>query len=253
MAEVFLPCGLGPQMSHPARYDAGQTRMRTQGREQSKRTGRAASAGEGSDRGAAGYSRPPLARMMKLHEWLTENRYPNCRQMAEEFEVSAKTVQRDVNFMRDRMGLPIEYDKARFGFRYTRVVSGLPAIGMTAGKGAVSTTRQAGQTGHVGQPGRSAPGPIGERPLLGAAGRDGIAVRIAFDAESERAVRGRTWHATQVIRALPGGGLEMTLRARDESEIARWVLSWGAHAWVIEPARVRILVRETARKIVERH
>jgi predicted DNA-binding transcriptional regulator YafY len=45
----------------------------------------------------------------------------------------------------------------------------------------------------------------------------------------------------------------MTLRARDEAEIARWVLSWGAHAWVIEPARIRILVRETARKIVARH
>jgi predicted DNA-binding transcriptional regulator YafY len=191
--------------------------------------------------------------MMKLHEWLMENRYPNCRQMAEEFEVSAKTVQRDVNFMRDRMGLPIEYDKARFGFRYTRVVSGLPAMGMPSGKGGVGIASISRQTRSSAQ---SAPGPIGERPSLGtsgAAGRDGIAVRIGFDGESERAVRGRTWHASQVIRALPGGGLEMTLRVRDEAEIARWVLSWGAHAWVIEPARVRILVRETARKIVDRH
>ena len=206
-----------------------------------KRSGRAARVEEGSERGAAGYSRPPLVRMMKFHEWLMENRYPNCRQMAEEFEVSAKTVQRDVNFMRDRMSLPIEYDKGRFGFRYTRAVSGFPSMGMPEGKGSAGPWRQ------------SAPAPIGERPPLGAAGRDGIAVRIGFDAESERAVRGRTWHATQVIRALPGGRLEMTLRARDEAEIARWVLSWGAHAWVIEPARIRILVRETARKIVARH
>ena len=206
-----------------------------------KRSGRAARVREGSERGAAGYSRPPLVRMMKFHEWLMENRYPNCRQMAEEFEVSAKTVQRDVNFMRDRMGLPIEYDKGRFGFRYTRAVSGFPAMGMPAGKGGASPWRQ------------SAPAQIGERPGLGSAGRDGITVRIGFDVDSERAVRSRTWHPTQVIRALPGGGLEMTLRARDESEIARWVLSWGAHAWVIEPARVRILVRETARKILARH
>jgi proteasome accessory factor B len=100
---------------------------------------------------------------------------------------------------------------------------------------------------------RSAPASIGEKPILGAAGQEGIAVRIGFDGETERAVRGRTWHPTQVIRALPGGGIELKLRVRDEAEIARWVLSWGAHAWVIEPARVRILVRETARKIVARH
>jgi predicted DNA-binding transcriptional regulator YafY len=179
--------------------------------------------------------------MMKLHERLMENQYPNCRQLADEFEVSAKTVQRDVNFMRDRMGLPIEYDKGRFGFRYTRAVSGFPSMAVPAGRAATSPWRQ------------SPPAPVGERPILGVAGREGMTVRLGFDAESERALRSRTWHATQVIRALPAGELEMTLRVRDEAEIARWVLSWGAHAWVIEPARVRILVRETARKIVARH
>jgi predicted DNA-binding transcriptional regulator YafY len=45
----------------------------------------------------------------------------------------------------------------------------------------------------------------------------------------------------------------MTLRARDEWEIARWVLSWGAHAWVIEPPRLRNRVRELAREILTRH
>lgn len=207
-----------------------------------KRTGRRSQrVAESLDRGGAGYSRPPLVRMMKLHERLMENQYPNCRQLADEFEVSAKTVQRDVNFMRDRMGLPIEYDKGRFGFRYTRAVSGFPSMAVPAGRAATSPWRQ------------SPPAPVGERPILGVAGREGMTVRLGFDAESERALRSRTWHATQVIRALPAGELEMTLRVRDEAEIARWVLSWGAHAWVIEPARVRILVRETARKIVARH
>ena len=191
--------------------------------------------------GVAGYSRPPLARMLRLHEWLMAGRYPNCRMMAEEFEVSAKTVQRDVNFMRDRLGLPIDYDKARFGFHYTRPVSGFPAMRTAEGKGSGNPWRY------------SAPPAFGEKPALAAAGRCGFAVRIRFDPESARTVRGRTWHATQVIHAMPGEGLEMTLRVRDEGEIARWVLSWGGHACVIEPARLRNRVREIAREILARH
>jgi predicted DNA-binding transcriptional regulator YafY len=178
--------------------------------------------------------------MLRLHEWLMGNRYPNCRKIAEEFEVSAKTVQRDVNFMRDQMGLPIEYDKTRFGFHYTRAVTGLPSMGLPAAK-----TRAI--------PWRPSPPPIGEHPALAASGRRGYAARIRFDAEAARMVRGRAWHATQVIHGLPGGGLEMTLRGRDELEIARWVLSWCGHAWAIEPPRLRTRVREMAREIMARH
>ncbi len=197
-------------------------------------------AGERIERGIVGYSRPPLARMLRLHECLMANRYPNCRKIAEEFEVSAKTVQRDVNFMRDRMGLPIEYEKARFGFRYTRAVTGFPAMDISAGSGGGSPWRQ------------PAP-PLEEHPAPAGRGRGGMAVRIRFDAESARAARGRTWHPTQVIHRLPGGGVEMTLRARGEWEIARWVLSWAGHAWVIEPQRLRSRVRQIAREIVARH
>lgn len=193
------------------------------------------------EKGFAGFSRPPLARMLRLHECLVANRYPNCRKIAEEFEMSAKTVQRDVNFMRDRMGLPIEYDRKRFGFHYTRPVGGFPAPGASRRKAR-------------GNPwGKSLPPPIGEKPALGTAGGHGVAVRIRFDPDSARAVRARTWHATQIIRASADGGVEMTVRTWDEEEIARWVLSWAAHAWVIDPARLRNRVREIAREILARH
>jgi len=185
--------------------------------------------------------------MLRLHEWLMANRHPNCRKIAEEFEISAKTVQRDINFMRDRMGLPIEYDKKRFGFHYTRTVTVFPTLGITVGKSPRS-------------PGRRSPPPaMGERPALSAASRrspggsGGLMVRIRFDSESAREARGRTWHATQVIRTLPNGSVEMTLQARDEWEIARWILSWGGHAWVAEPPRLRKRVREMAREILARH
>ena len=191
---------------------------------------------------AARYSRPPLARMVRLHEEMTGNRYPNCRKIGEEFEVSAKTVQRDINFMRDRMGLPIEYDKARFGFHYTRPVSGFPSA-------SIQPVAKSG----FGYLKKSPPPPIGERPSLPAAGGADTPVRIRFDAESARLVRSRTWHPTQFIHSLPDGSVEMTLRARDEAQIARWVLSWGAQAWVLEPLRLRTRLREIARQILARH
>jgi predicted DNA-binding transcriptional regulator YafY len=148
--------------------------------------------------------------------------------------------------MRDRMGLPIEYDKKRFGFHYTRMVTVFPALGISVGKSRRSPGR------------RSPPPPMGERPALSAASRQSPGsplwlARIRFDTESAREVRGRTWHATQVIRTLPDGSVEMTFQARDEWEIARWVLSWGGHAWVVEPLRLRTRVREMAREILARH
>src|SRR6516162_1107037 len=80
------------------------------------------------------HSRPPLERMMRMHERLKSGRYPNCRKLAEELEVSAKTVQRDIDFMRYRLGLPIEYDQLHFGFYYTEPVANFPTIEISQGE-----------------------------------------------------------------------------------------------------------------------
>src|SRR5271155_2545287 len=80
------------------------------------------------------YSRPPLERMMRLHERLKARVFPNCRKLASELEVSAKTIQRDIDFMRDRLGLPIEYDPLQFGFYYTEPVANFPSIEVSQGE-----------------------------------------------------------------------------------------------------------------------
>ncbi len=71
---------------------------------------------------------------MSLHARLKANEFPNCRKAAEELEVSAKTVQRDIDFMRDRLGLPIEYDPGRCGFHYTQAVTSFPSIEVSEGE-----------------------------------------------------------------------------------------------------------------------
>jgi predicted DNA-binding transcriptional regulator YafY len=85
-------------------------------------------------RSPALYSRPPLERMMRMHERLKAGRYPNCRKLAHELEVSSKTVQRDIDFMRYRLGLPIEYDQLHFGFYYTEPVANFPNIEISEGE-----------------------------------------------------------------------------------------------------------------------
>jgi predicted DNA-binding transcriptional regulator YafY len=79
-------------------------------------------------------TRPPLLRMIRIHELLSAGRYPNCSLLAREFEVSAKTIQRDVDFMRDQLVLPIEYDSARHGFAYKRAVGQFPLITVSEGE-----------------------------------------------------------------------------------------------------------------------
>src|SRR5262245_10961175 len=80
------------------------------------------------------FSRPPLARMMQLHAQLQARKFPNCRKLALELEVSEKTIQRDIEFMRYRLGLPIEYDPLHFGFVYTEPVTSFPAIQVSEGE-----------------------------------------------------------------------------------------------------------------------
>ncbi len=69
--------------------------------------------------------------MMRIHELLQKGRYRNCTYLAEEFEVSTRTVKRDLDFMKCRLNLPIEYDVQRNGYYYTGPVEHLPALSIT--------------------------------------------------------------------------------------------------------------------------
>ncbi len=72
--------------------------------------------------------------MMQLHAQLQARKFPNCRKLAGELEVSEKTIQRDIEFMRYQLGLPIEYDQLHFGFVYTEPVTSFPSIQVSEGE-----------------------------------------------------------------------------------------------------------------------
>jgi len=79
-------------------------------------------------------SRPPLERMLRIHQAIHSGKYPNATTLAGELEVSTKSIYRDIEFMRDRLELPVEFDGARNGFHYTEEVSHFPTLQITEGE-----------------------------------------------------------------------------------------------------------------------
>ena len=69
--------------------------------------------------------------MMRIHERLRNQEYPNCPKLAREFEVNLRTIKRDVDFMKCRLELPIEYDERRNGYYYSRPVEQFPTVAVT--------------------------------------------------------------------------------------------------------------------------
>lgn len=77
-------------------------------------------------------TRRPLERVMRIHEMVSRNTYPNASQMAREMEVNRKTIQRDINFMRDELEMPLVYDERKHGYYYSRPVQDFPFLKTTA-------------------------------------------------------------------------------------------------------------------------
>ncbi len=83
------------------------------------------------------------------------------------------------------------------------------------------------------------------RPAEPEAHRD-LVVRVRFDAEAAPWVRQAPSAYLVETEDVPGG-LLATLRVRRETEVLPWLLSWGAHAHVLEPlALQQRLAREAA-------
>ena len=76
-------------------------------------------------------SKTQMRRLLELHELIKGGKFPNCSSFAEKWEVASKTVQRDIDFLRDQMGAPIEYDALKRGYYYTNSFFMLHSISMS--------------------------------------------------------------------------------------------------------------------------
>jgi len=75
--------------------------------------------------------KPQYRRLLFIDRMIKEGAYPNCSSLAEEWEVSDKTIQRDIDYLRDELDAPIDYDSIKHGYYYTEPNFSLPAISVT--------------------------------------------------------------------------------------------------------------------------
>jgi predicted DNA-binding transcriptional regulator YafY len=310
--------------------------------------------------------------MMRIHAQLKAGEFPNCRKIADEIEVSSKTIQRDIDFMRDRLGLPIEYDPLRFGFHYTEEVASFPSIEVSEGEIAALFVAQKALAQYQGtpfeRPLRSAFRKISDslkervsfswsdmeeaisfhsigggaadleifetvsQAVLGSvelefeyqklksnrhearrvrpyhiaslenqwylfgedlarrqlrtfalprmrnarvstiqfrrpanfsidkvlrgsfgvfAGGKAHRIRLKFDPFAARLVSERTWHESQKISPQRDGSITLELELGGLEEIERWVLSWGSHVRVLQPAELAASIKKAAREVAQ--
>jgi len=71
---------------------------------------------------------------LRIHQALQAGGFPNATKLASEIEVSTKTIHRDLEFMRDRLNLPLEFDGSRNGYFYDGEVSSFPTMQITEGE-----------------------------------------------------------------------------------------------------------------------
>src|ERR1700744_1133074 len=72
--------------------------------------------------------------MLRIHQAIQNGKFPNASTLARDLEVSTKSIHRDIEFMRDRMELPIEYDGSKFGYHYIGEVGAFPTLHITEGE-----------------------------------------------------------------------------------------------------------------------
>ena len=318
-------------------------------------------------------SRPPLERMMRLHQFIASGSLPTATTLAAELEVATKTIQRDLEFMRDRLNLPLSYDVGRHGWFYTEEVTAFPTLQITEGElFALLVAEKALQqyrgtnfekpllsafkkmeaslpdtislnladwdktisfrtsaepllnleifdalakatAGHhqlelkYRKPGSGGPelrvvdpyhlaningewflfafdhlrkdirtfvparisaahrtGQKFTRPQsfsvdkrlrdsFGVHSADGqFEVVVQFDSPAADYVREKRWHASQELRELKGGGVELRLKISSLGEVQRWLLGFGGHARVLKPAELAASIRAAAAAIVAR-
>ena len=75
-----------------------------------------------------GVGRTATVRMMSIFDSVKNGNYPNCRKLADLFEVQPKTIQRDITYMRDQMGIDLQYNPQLHGYELVGELENFPLV-----------------------------------------------------------------------------------------------------------------------------
>ena len=71
------------------------------------------------------------SRLLFIDQQIAGGTYPNAVQLAAKYEVSDRTIKRDIEYMRVMLDAPIEFDHARNGYFFSEPNWRLPALTIT--------------------------------------------------------------------------------------------------------------------------
>jgi len=75
-----------------------------------------------------------MERMQRIAERLKRGTYPNCQNLGADLDASYKTIHHNIEFMKYRLTLPIEFNRKRNGYYHAEAVSSFPTLQITEGK-----------------------------------------------------------------------------------------------------------------------
>ena len=73
-------------------------------------------------------TKPQLTRLHGLVQRIQQGDYPSRKKLAAEWEKGTRTMQRDLDFIRDVWGLPLQYDPYRYGYYFSAPVGKFPTV-----------------------------------------------------------------------------------------------------------------------------
>ena len=73
-------------------------------------------------------TQPQLTRLHGLVQRIQKGDYPSAKLLAQEWEKHWATIIRDLDFIRDVWGLPLAYDRRKYGFYFTEPVGKFPMV-----------------------------------------------------------------------------------------------------------------------------
>jgi len=76
-------------------------------------------------------------------------------------------------------------------------------------------------------------------------------IRLRFSEIVAHTIADRSWHPSQKIRRLRSGEIELNFTAGGKMEILSWILSYGNHVELLEPAELRLELAEKVRSMAK--
>jgi predicted DNA-binding transcriptional regulator YafY len=73
-----------------------------------------------------------LERIIRIHERIGNEQRVTAESLADELETSSRTIKRDIELMRDRLGVPIAWDATTHSYYYTHHCDLLPLLRLDA-------------------------------------------------------------------------------------------------------------------------